>query len=77
MPYTEIFYAHNTYYKGRNGVFTQVGLVINVTDKLVSLYPLNTRGYTDACIMTFPASETDRIAEALKEIVKKHELPQV
>lgn len=77
MPYTEINYSRRTFYKGRNGIFNQTGIVINVSEKAVGLYPLNTRGYTDAAILMIPLDDLMLFSARISQIAKDYELSKM
>ena len=71
----QIRFDKETFYKGRNGGGRMTGMYVNGAATpgfpYFSIYPLNSRGLTESCIMRIPVTAIPELIEILDEFYKR------
>lgn len=67
----DFYFPYKTDYKGRNGSGIQLGISIQKRVSTIDFFPINSKGVSNAAMLTIPKTEAQRFIDALKNLVEK------
>lgn len=75
----EVNFLKNTFYRGRNGVGKQTGVLLEIDPQELRIMPINTtlKRISYSAIISIPKEHIDELIYALTELKKNYEMSKV